>query len=291
MIKSFLFLCLLLPFALFSQKQSQSQSQYPDVVLDSYNTTTKTKDIFYGGKKVFSTDEIVVSLDTLFRKSNYFVSLPKDSYVVLGFTNNYIMDAPKQNDIFIEEHGGAGEYADIFVSADNKEYTLLGVAGNGSVNEFDLAKIAYTKQVKYIKIVGKDSKGASPGFDIGGVYGLPGANKPEEVIVLENVLFQTNKSVLLNESFVSLNKLATQLQANKSIKIEIRGHTDNVGNESKNKTLSEQRAKAVLNYLVSKGIEINRFSYQGFGSLQPIASNDNEEGRKKNRRVEFLKTE
>jgi len=287
MIKSFQFLLIVLPVIVFSQ----NQSQYPDVIIDSYNSTTKTKDIFYGGKKVFSTNEIIVSLDSLFHKCNYFVSLPKDSYVVLGFTDNYIIDAPKQNDIFIEEHGGAGEFADVFVSSDNKEYTLLGVAGNGSVNEFDLAKIAYKKPVRYIKIIGKDNKGASPGFDIGDVYGLPGASKYEEVIVLENVLFQTNKSILLEESFASLNKLAQQLQANKSIKIEIRGHTDNTGKNEKNQVLSEQRAKAVLEYLASKGIDKDRFSYKGFGSLQPIASNDNEDGRKKNRRVEFLKLE
>lgn len=287
MIKPILLLFLLQSFFLFSQ----TQTQYPDVIIDAYNSVTKTKDIFYGSKKIGEPKDVIVSLDCLFHESDYYVSLPKGSYVIVGFTNNYIMDAPNQNDIFIEEFGGAGEYADVFVSSDNIEYTLLGVAGNGSLNEFDLAKIGYKKQVKYIKVVGKDSKGASPGFDIGGLYGLPGANKPEEVIVLENVLFQTNKSVLLKESFESLNQLVKQLQANKSVKIEIRGHTDNVGKEVKNQTLSEQRAKAVLDYLVSKGIEANRFSHKGFGSLQPIASNDSDEGRTKNRRVEFLKIE
>jgi outer membrane protein OmpA-like peptidoglycan-associated protein len=286
MIKSFLFLFLLLPFLLFSQ----NQSQYPDVIIDSYNSTTKTKDAFYGGSKVPSRS-IVVSLDSLFYKNDCFISLPQGSFVIVGFTNNYIIDAPNQNDIFIEEVGGAGEYADVFVSSDNVEYTLLGIAGNGSVNEFDLATIAYKKQVKFIKIVGKDNKGSSPGFDLGCVYGLPGANKYEEVVILESVLFQTNKSVLLEQSFASLDKLADQLQTNKSIKIEVRGHTDNIGKEAKNKLLSEQRAKAVLNYLVSKGIDANRFTYNGLGSLQPIASNDTEEGRIKNRRVEFLKTE
>lgn len=286
MIKSFLILFFLNSFILFSQ----SQSQYPDTIVDSYNSTTKKKDVFYGGSKIPS-KRIVVSLDSLFYKNDCFISLPKDSYVVVGFTNNYIIDAPNQNDIFIEEVGGAGEYADVSVSSDNVEYTFLGMAGDGSINEFDLAKINYKKQVKYIKIVGKDNKGSSPGFDLGCVYGLPGANKYEEVVILENVLFQTNKSILLEESFEPLNKLAQQLQTNEFLKIEIRGHTDNIGMEAKNQALSEQRAKAVLNYLVSKGIETNRFSYKGFGSTQPIASNDTDEGRKKNRRVEFLKTE
>ena len=120
---------------------------------------------------------------------------------------------------------------------------------------------------------------------------MPGANKPGDVVLLENVLFETNKAVLLQESYESLNQLAKQLQANKSVQIEIRGHTDNVGKETKNQTLSEQRAKTVLDYLVSQGIEAKRFSYHGFGSSQPIASNETEEGRTKNRRVEFLKVE
>ena len=230
-------------------------------------------------------------MDSLFYKNDCYISLPKDSYVIVGFTNNYIIDAPNQNDIFIEEVGGAGEYADVFVSSDNIEYKFLGVAGNGSINELDLAKIGYTNQVKYIKVVGKDSKGSSPGFDIGCIYGLPGANKSAEVIVLENVLFETNKTVLLQESFETLNQLVKQLQANKSVQIEIRGHTDNIGEEAKNQILSEQRAKAVLDYLVSQGIEAKRLSYHGFGSTQPIASNDTNEGRTKNRRVEFLKVE
>lgn len=286
MIKLFQCLFILQPLLLLSQ----NQSEYPDVIIDSYNSTTKTKNIFYGGSKVPSKKNSV-SLDSLFYKNDCYISLPKDSYVIVGFTNNYIIDAPNQNDIFIEEVGGAGEYADVFVSSDNIEYKFLGVAGNGSINELDLAKIGYTNQVKYIKVVGKDSKGSSPGFDIGCIYGLPGANKSAEVIVLENVLFETNKTVLLQESFENLNQLVKQLQANKSVQIEIRGHTDNIGEEAKNQILSEQRAKAVLDYLVSQGIEAKRLSYHGFGSTQPIASNDTNEGRTKNRRVEFLKVE
>jgi outer membrane protein OmpA-like peptidoglycan-associated protein len=120
---------------------------------------------------------------------------------------------------------------------------------------------------------------------------LPGANRPkaENPIILEDVLFQTNKSDLLQESFLSLHKLTQELQANELLKIEIRGHTDNIGVEVENQVLSEQRAKSVLDYLVSKGIDKNRLSYKGFGSSCPIASNTNEDGRRKNRRVEFTK--
>jgi len=107
-------------------------------------------------------------------------------------------------------------------------------------------------------------------------------------LVLENVLFESGNSILLKESYVSLDKLVSQLLANKVMKIEIRGNTDNVGDETQNQTLSEERAKAVVDYLISRKIEKSRLSYKGFGSKQPIASNETEEGRKKNRRVEFV---
>jgi outer membrane protein OmpA-like peptidoglycan-associated protein len=106
-------------------------------------------------------------------------------------------------------------------------------------------------------------------------------------VILKNVLFETNKSVLLKSSFAELNKLLKMLQDNTKLKIEIRGHTDNQGDETKNQILSEERAKAVMEYLVSKGIEPRRILYIGYGSRNPIASNDTAEGRMKNRRVEF----
>jgi len=72
------------------------------------------------------------------------------------------------------------------------------------------------------------------------------------------------------------------------MKIEIRGHTDNVGDDAYNQQLSEARAKSVFQYLVDRGIDTGRLSYKGFGETQPIASNDTEQGRKQNRRTEFL---
>jgi len=107
-------------------------------------------------------------------------------------------------------------------------------------------------------------------------------------VILNNVSFESNKAVLLKESFSELDKLVLRLSTNKTIKIEIRGHTDNTGNEIENQTLSEERAKAVVNYLVSKKIDQKRLLFKGFGSTKSIASNDTEEGRKKNRRVDFV---
>jgi OmpA-OmpF porin, OOP family len=115
----------------------------------------------------------------------------------------------------------------------------------------------------------------------------------ETPIVIDNVFYDFNKAVLREESFASLDKVVEMLNTNPSMVIEISAHTDNIGKESYNQKLSEARAKSVVNYLASKGIERSRLQSKGYGSTQPIAPNknddgsDNPEGRQRNRRTEF----
>jgi outer membrane protein OmpA-like peptidoglycan-associated protein len=106
-------------------------------------------------------------------------------------------------------------------------------------------------------------------------------------VVLNNVFFNTNSFELLTASRVELDKLTGLLQANPSVKIEIGGHTDNVGNDQANQVLSENRAKAVSEYLIKKGIDPSKVTYKGYGEIAPIDSNDTESGRARNRRTEF----
>jgi len=106
-------------------------------------------------------------------------------------------------------------------------------------------------------------------------------------ITLKNIFFETGKSELQTASFYELNKLIQLLIDNPTLKIEIIGHTDNVGKASDNMTLSVHRASAVVNYLVARGIDRKRLNQKGMGSTQPIAENNNEEGRGKNRRTEL----
>lgn len=108
-----------------------------------------------------------------------------------------------------------------------------------------------------------------------------------ESVVLKNVFFETNKYDLKDESRVELMKLHSFMQNNPAVSIEISGHTDNVGNDNDNQTLSEYRAQAIYNFLIENGIEANRLSYKGYGETQPIDTNDTEEGRANNRRSEF----
>ncbi len=110
----------------------------------------------------------------------------------------------------------------------------------------------------------------------------------DTLFVFKNVLFKTNETTLLPSSYSELDMLAEYLNKNVELIIEINGHTDNTGNEKKNKRLSTGRAKAVCDYLISKNINKNRLTYNGYGSSKSIASNDTEEGKQQNRRVEFI---
>ncbi|MDP4274184.1 MAG: OmpA family protein [Bacteroidota bacterium] len=111
--------------------------------------------------------------------------------------------------------------------------------------------------------------------------------KPGKSIILKNIFFATDSANLENESFVELNKVLRFMKENSSIKIEISGHTDNTGSAAHNQDLSMRRAKAVVNYLVSKGVDSKRVVFKGYGETRPIASNDNEAGKAQNRRTEF----
>ncbi|MDR2557084.1 MAG: OmpA family protein [Bacteroidales bacterium] len=110
--------------------------------------------------------------------------------------------------------------------------------------------------------------------------------KSGETIVLNNVFFAIDKADLRTESFVELDKLASLLEKNSSLRIEVSGHTDNTGSGAYNQTLSEQRAASVVTYLIGKGIKAERMTSIGYGSSKPIAPNDSEENRAQNRRTE-----
>ncbi len=106
-------------------------------------------------------------------------------------------------------------------------------------------------------------------------------------IVLNNIFFESGKSALQNESKSELDKLIALLSDNSNLKIEIDGHTDNVGQIKDNLLLSTKRAKAVVEYLLSKSINSQRLTYKGFGSTKPVADNSSETGRTLNRRTEL----
>jgi outer membrane protein OmpA-like peptidoglycan-associated protein len=105
---------------------------------------------------------------------------------------------------------------------------------------------------------------------------------------INDILFGTN-SFVINDTIQSiLIEFADYLKMSPKLKVALHGHTDNVGNPAANVELSQNRAKAVYDFLLDKGISASRLSYKGFGETKPIASNSNEEGRAKNRRTVFV---
>lgn len=112
--------------------------------------------------------------------------------------------------------------------------------------------------------------------------------KESKPIVLRNVFFETGSASLRQQSMTELDGLAKLLTENPSLKIQINGHTDNVGDDAFNQTLSEARAKSVHDFLLSKSIAPERLRFKGFGESKPIESNDTVDGKARNRRTEFI---
>lgn len=107
-----------------------------------------------------------------------------------------------------------------------------------------------------------------------------------QTITLRNVFFDTNSTELKEESQIELNRLVSLLKNSPKTKVEIGGHTDNIGTAEYNQKLSEGRAKTTVDYLVKHGIAPQRISYKGYGLTKPLMTNDTEEGRAQNRRIE-----
>jgi outer membrane protein OmpA-like peptidoglycan-associated protein len=109
-----------------------------------------------------------------------------------------------------------------------------------------------------------------------------------KALILKNVFFEQSKYTLLPASYPELDKLVRTMQQNPTIRIEISGHTDNVGDPRLNQSLSEFRARVVMNYLTRHGIAENRIETKGYGGTRPLAGNATENEREQNRRVEFV---
>jgi cysteine-rich repeat protein len=157
---------------------------FADVVLEFFDSGAGPLPGPYGGTDPGGPGyPIPVSLDVVLGDDpgptgfRDFLSLPTGSFVTVGFTDETVIDGDG-NDIFIQEIGGNGERADVFVSADGISFTFLGIARDNVTTSFDLASIGFTDPVVAVKIVGLDSLGGSPGFDVVNVQVLPGSIGP-----------------------------------------------------------------------------------------------------------------
>ena len=139
-------------------------------------------------------------------------------------------------------------------------------------NTFNLLDAQWRDSTKYLKIVMQSMK----------------EERQKTPIVLNNIFFDSGESKLKPSSFEELDRLVQFLQEQHEVRIEIQGHTDNVGSEPDNLKLSQDRAEAVKNYLVDKGLSTDRIKARGYGETMPLADNTTEEGRRQNRRTSFL---
>jgi len=112
--------------------------------------------------------------------------------------------------------------------------------------------------------------------------------KNKQIIISEKVQFEVNQAVIKPESFPLLNDVATVIKENPQLlRVNIEGHASSDGDPASNLSLSDRRAKAVMDYLMRQGIEPQRLYGEGFGDKRPLADNNTQDGREKNRRVEF----
>jgi len=121
----------------------------------------------------------------------------------------------------------------------------------------------------------------------------PGPDKviltPSNIAITDKVQFEVGKADLKPVSYPLLDEVVTVMKGNPQIElVEIGGHTDSTGTAQYNQTLSEKRAQAVADYLIKAGLPAERFSAVGYGSTQPIAGNDTDQGKAQNRRIDFV---
>jgi OmpA-OmpF porin, OOP family len=116
----------------------------------------------------------------------------------------------------------------------------------------------------------------------------PAPRKAEPLVTLHGAQFDFNKATLKPAAKPVLDEAVKVMKNKPDLKVSVEGHTDSIGGAAYNQKLSERRAASVRDYLVSQGIDAARISVRGFGKSNPVASNDTEEGRAENRRVEVL---
>ena len=222
----------------------------------------------------------------------------------VNYTNSYVITNLKPVYAKIENEIGRDtakwhQISIIYKSVGGESYLLI---GSFEINKIQKTKVKAPKNIKsrinqiserdayyYIDDVSliKTSNYSQIDSVVNSKQILLYASSKSTKFILKNILFASNESILLPISNFELDIIVEYLNKNPHAKIEVDGHTDNIGSENKNKTLSEKRAKAVANYFIIKNIDKDRIIYRGLGSLSPKATNETAEGRQINRRVEF----
>jgi outer membrane protein OmpA-like peptidoglycan-associated protein len=216
------------------------------------------------------------------------VSLGNGGSITLAFGEGALIDG-EGPDLFIWEIGPSQEATTVEISADGKTWISVGTAPGG-FSAIDIHPfvgpddVFHFVRLRDVPFQGADSD-AWPGADIDAVAVLGSARR---VSVPSEVLFAFDRDTLAGGAPAELDKVVEAIAASPRAQVTIEGHTDDVGTDEYNQTLSERRAAAVAAYLVQKGISSARLTVRGYGKSRPATANDGEEGRRKNRRVEIV---
>jgi OmpA-OmpF porin, OOP family len=239
---------------------SGCEENYNELQLTTSSSTSETKEgnlfrIYYR----YNFDAGIKAKSALQIIRNYEAAITKNGGKMI-YKNSNGLEAPLE--------------ATYYLSTKEKEYWVQLISFAGTDNAIE----AFALNVLEMEAM-KQEVAANEMFDA--------INKDGFIALYIN--FETGKSDIKPESKPIIDQLYEMLKQNPDLKISIEGHTDNVGTEQSNQTLSESRAKSVMNELVLKGIAANRLKYKGWGQTKPIADNNTEDGKAKNRRVEITK--
>lgn len=216
------------------------------------------------------------------------VSLGNGGSITLAFGEGALIDGDGP-DLYVWEIGPSPEATTVEISADGRTWISVGTAPGGS-SAIDIGpyvtrdEVFHFVRLRDVPFQGGDSD-AWPGADIDAVAVL-GSSK--RVSVPAEVLFAFDRDTLADGAAAELDRVVKAIASSPRTRVTIEGHTDDVGADEYNLALSERRAQAVAAYLAGKGIDRIRINAKGFGKGWPVAPNDGEEGRRRNRRVEIV---
>lgn len=216
-----------------------------------------------------------------------FTSLGCGGTLTVRFTDNALINIAGP-DLYVFEVGKYIETTQLYVSQDGKKWINVG-AISGGVSSVDIGDSVKQGEVfHYAKLedLKTDCKGNWPGADIDAIAAI---GSGVQFTLSSAVLFDFDKFDLLANSKLELDKIVEQIKLQKPSKIIIEGHTDNIGQEAYNQSLSQKRATSVKNYILSKTTTAKIKSKSiGYGSTLPVSSNETKEGQDKNRRVSVI---
>ncbi len=239
---------------------SQCENNYNELQLRTSSSKTETKEgnLFYIYYR-YNSDAGVKAKSALQIIKNYEIAITKNGGKMI-YKNSSSLDANLE--------------ATYYLSTKEKEYWVQLTSFAGTDNAIE----AFSLNILEMDAM-KQEVDATEMFEE--------INKSGFVALYIN--FETGKSAIKTESQPIIDQIYEMLKQNPDLKISIEGHTDNVGTTQSNQTLSDARAKSVMNALISKGIIASRLKSKGWGMTKPVADNSTEEGKAKNRRVEIIK--